>query len=295
MLILLFVLLSFASPAFLSEQNLINIFNEQAPLLIIAAAGTLVIVAGGFDLSTGAMAAVANVCAAWLAVRTNVAAGLVAAPLVGLALGTINGTVISSLKIHSFLATLASSLVYSSLALLITGGFLIPVSDPSFTALGQGQIGPLPVAVLAMAGFVLLAGLLLNLTVFGRQVFAVGGNPEAAELSGVRVGAVRIGTFAFSGLAAGLAGAVLVSRIASGEPQSGLGLTLQAIAAVILGGTSIYGGVGAVWRSIVGVLLLALIENGFNLLNANPFLRDLVTGVIIVFAVALSAIGGRRR
>ena len=202
---------------------------------------------------------------------------------------------ITGLRIHSFLATLASSLVYGSLALLITGGFLISVDDPRFPVLGRGQVGGLPNAALLMAGFVLLAGLLLNRTVFGRHVFAVGGNAEAAELSGVRVGFVRIGTFAFSGFAAGLAGAVLVSRIASGQPQTGSDLTLQAIAAVILGGTSIYGGVGAVWRSVVGVLLLALIENGFNLLNANPFLRDLVTGMIIVLAVALSAIGGRRR
>ncbi len=295
MLVALFVVLSIASPAFLSTENLINILNEQAPLLIIASAGTMVIIAGGFDLSTGAIAAVANICAAWLAVRSGAAIGLAAAPIVGLTLGVINGAVIAGLKIHSFLATLASSLVYSSLALLISGGFLIPVPDPSFTALGLGELGAIPVAVLTMTAFVLVAGLLLSRTVYGRYIFAVGGNAEAAELSGVRVGAVRIGTFAFSGLAAGLAGALIVSRIASGEPQSGLTLTLPAIAAVILGGTSIYGGVGAVWRSVVGVLLLALIENGFNLLNANPFLRDLVTGMVIVFAVALSAIGGRRR
>ena len=295
MLALLFVVLSSASSAFLSKENLLNILSEQTPLLIVAGAGTLVIIAGGFDLSTGSMAAVASVCAAWLAVRSNSYVGLIAAPVIGCLLGTVNGLVITGLRIHSFLATLASSLVYGSLALLITGGFLISVDDPRFPVLGRGQVGGLPNAALLMAGFVLLAGLLLNRTVFGRHVFAVGGNAEAAELSGVRVGLVRIGTFAFSGFAAGLAGAVLVSRIASGQPQTGRDLTLQAVAAVILGGTSIYGGVGAVWRSVVGVLLLALIENGFNLLNANPFLRDLVTGMIIVLAVALSAVGGRRR
>jgi ribose transport system permease protein len=295
MLLALFVVLSFASPAFLSTANLINILNAQAPLLILAAAGTLVIIAGGFDLSTGAMAAVANVCVAWLAVHLNSALAMTAAPLIGLVLGTVNGLVISGLRIHSFLATLASSLVYGSLALLITGGFLIPVEDPGFTTLGRGTVGIIPFAVLTTVVFVIVTGLLLNRTVFGRHVYALGGNQEAAELSGVRVNLVRIGTFAVSGVAAGIAGAVIVSRIASGQPQSGLGLTLPAIAAVILGGTSIYGGVGSVWRSLVGVLLLALIENGFNLLNANPFLRDLITGVIIVFAVALSALGGRRR
>jgi ribose transport system permease protein len=179
--------------------------------------------------------------------------------------------------------------------LLITNGELIPVDQESFTVLGQGAIGGIYVAVFVLIGFVLAAIFLLNRTTLGRHVFAVGGNAEAAELSGVRVDFVRTATFAFSGLAAGLAGAILVSRVASGQPQTGTDLTLNAIAAVILGGTSIYGGVGAVWRSVAGVFLLALINNGFDLLNANPFYKDLVTGVIIVLAVALSAAGGRRR
>ncbi len=130
---------------------------------------------------------------------------------------------------------------------------------------------------------------ILNGTTAGRYVYAVGGNEEAAVLSGIRTAKIKVMTFALSGLAAGVAGAIAVSRIASGQPQAGAGLELQAIAAVILGGTSIYGGEGAVWRSLAGVLLLALINNGFNILNANPFYKDLTTGLIIVLAVALSA------
>jgi ribose transport system permease protein len=125
-------------------------------------------------------------------------------------------------------------------------------------------------------------------------VFAVGGNPEAAGLSGVRVDRIRIIVFALSGLAAGIAAAISVSRIGSGQPQSGLGIELQAIAAIILGGTSIYGGIGAVWRSLAGVFLIALIGNGFDLLNFNPQIKDLVTGLIILAAVALAAVGKRR-
>jgi ribose transport system permease protein len=238
---------------------------------------------------------VANVIAAWVAVRTGPALGLAAAPAVGLALGTLNGLLVTQLKIHSFLATLASSLAYRGLAVLITGGFLIAVSDPGFSTLGQGKVGGVFYAVIVLIAFALLGGFLLNRTVFGRYVFAVGGNQEAAELSGVRVNWVKIGTFAFSGLAAGVAAAILVSRISSGQAQAGTGLELQAIAAVILGGTSIYGGVGAVWRSLAGVFLLALINNGFNILNANPFYKDLTTGVIILSAVALSAAEARRR
>jgi ribose transport system permease protein len=123
----------------------------------------------------------------------------------------------------------------------------------------------------------------------GRFIFAVGGNEEAALLSGVSVARIKIVAFVLSGIAAGIAGAITVSRIASGQPESGAGVELQAIAAIILGGTSIYGGAGAIWRSVAGVFLLALIANGFNILNANPFLKDLTTGVIIIAAVALSA------
>lgn len=291
----LFVTLSVATESFLTFTNLLNIVNQNAPLAIVAVAMTFVIIGGGFDLSAGAMFGVANVLAAWIAVNIGGALGLAAAPVVGLALGVVNGLLITLLRIHSFLATLASSLVFRGLAVLITGGALITVTVPGFTTLGQGKIGGVYYAVVLLVVFVLLGMFLLNRTVFGRYLFAVGGNAEAAELSGVRVNLVRVGAFGFSGLAAGVAAAIAVSRISSGQPLAGEGLELQAIAAVILGGTSIYGGVGAVWRSLAGVYLLALINNGFNILNANPFYKDLTTGVIIVSAVALSAAGGRRR
>jgi ribose transport system permease protein len=291
----LFITLTLATDSFLTTTNLMNIVSQNAPLAILAVAGTFVIIAGGFDLSAGAIFAVANVIAAWVAVRTGTALGLASAPVVGLLLGIVNGLLITMLNVHSFLATLASSLVYRGLALLITGGFLIAVSEPGFSTLGQGKVGGVFYAIIVLVAFAALGGFLLNRTVFGRYVFAVGGNQEAAELSGLRVNWVKIGTFAFSGLAAGVAAAIAVSRISSGQALAGQGLELQAIAAVILGGTSIYGGVGAIWRSLAGVFLLALINNGFNILNANPFYKDLTTGVIILAAVALSAAEARRR
>ncbi|HVO53290.1 MAG TPA: ABC transporter permease [Solirubrobacterales bacterium] len=291
----LFVVLSIASPAFLTSQNLLNILSQQAPVAIIACAMTLVIIAGSFDLSTGAIVAVANVLAAKVAVDTgSVWLGMLCAPAVGLGLGVVNGLIITLFRIHSFLATLATSLVYSGLALLITNGALIPVSLPGFTWLGQGALGEVANASLLLIAFAICAMVLLNRTVTGRHVFAVGGNPEAALLSGIRVNLIHVVTFAFSGLASGLAAAILVSRVQSGQPTQGASFTLTAIAAVILGGTSIYGGAGAVWRSLIGVYLLALIGNGFNLLGANPFYESLVTGVVIVSAVALAAAGRRR-
>jgi ribose transport system permease protein len=182
------------------------------------------------------------------------------------------------------------------LALLITSGFLISVTSfPEFSQLGRAKIEGLNWAVVVFVVFAAAMWIILDHTPLGRYIYAIGGNEEAAVLSGVRVDRVRIMTFVFSGLAAGIAGAITVSRISSGQPQAGEGIGLQAIAAIILGGTSIYGGKGAVWRSIAGVYLLALIGNGFNILNLDPFLKDLVTGLIIIAAVALSAARGRRR
>lgn len=290
LLVVLFVALSAGSDAFLSTRNLLNILNQNTPLAIIAMAGTLVIIAGGFDLSTGSMFGVASVVAAWLAVNVDQTVGLLAALVVGLVLGTLNGLIITGLKVHSFLATIATSLVYGGLAILISGGFLIPVRDDTiFSVLGRGRVGPINIAVLVLIIAAVVFSYILNGTTAGRYVYAVGGNEEAATLSGIRTARIKIMTFALSGLASGLAGAIAVSRISSGQPQAGAGLELEAIAAVILGGTSIYGGEGAVWRSLAGVMLLALINNGFNILNANPFYKDLTTGLVIVLAVALSA------
>ncbi|MFF8817572.1 MULTISPECIES: ABC transporter permease [Leucobacter] len=290
------IALAILSPSFFTFGNIVNILNQNAPLVIIASAGTFVIVSGNFDLSTGAIYGVAGVVSAWLAVSTgNVVVALAAAPVVGLILGTFNGAVITKLRVHSFLATLASSMIFTTIAVLITGGSLITVTTPGFTALGRDRVGGVFVAVFVM---IVIAGafwLLLSRTVFGRHVYAVGGNAEAAELSGISVTRTRIFVFMLSGLAAGTAAAIGVSRIASGQPLAGAGLELSAIAAVILGGTSIYGGVGAVWRSIAGVFLIALIGNGFDLLDLNPQLKDMVTGFIILAAVGLAAAGRTKR
>lgn len=293
---LILVVLAFASPTFFTFANLVNILNQNAPLVIIAAAGTFVIISGNFDLSVGAIFGVSGVTSAAITMATgNVVLGLALAPVVGLALGAVNGTIIARLRIHSFLATLATSMVYTAVAVLITGGSLITVTVKGFSALGRDRWLGVFVAVYVMILVVAVLWFLLTRTVFGRHVFAVGGNSEAAELSGVKVNRTRIVVFAISGLAAGLAAAIGVSRIASGQPLAGAGLELSAIAAIILGGTSIYGGVGAVWRSVVGVFLIALIGNGFDLMNLNPQLKDMVTGFIILAAVGMAAVGQKKR
>lgn len=296
LLVAVLVALGFLSPSFFTFGNIVNVLNQNAPLVMIAAAGTFVIVSGNFDLSTGAIYGVAGVAAAWIAVATqNVWVALLAAPLVGLVLGAFNGLVITRLRVHSFLATLASSMIFTTIAVLITGGSLITVTVPGFTALGRNRVGGVFIAVFVMVAVVAVLWFLLSRTVFGRHVYAVGGNSEAAQLSGIRVDRVRVTVFVLSGLASGAAAAIGVSRISSGQPLAGTGLELSAIAAVILGGTSIYGGVGAVWRSVAGVFLIAMIGNGFDLLDLNPQLKDMVTGFIILAAVGLAAAGRTRR
>jgi ribose transport system permease protein len=296
LLVILLAVLAAVSPSFFTFPNFVNIVNQNAPLGIIAVAGTFVIISGNFDLSVGAIYAVGSVAAAAVATSTgNPWLGLAAAPIAGLGLGLINGVAVTALKVHSFLATLATSLAFGAIAVLITGGSLITVKILGFTDLGRARVGGVYVAVFVLIAVIAIGSFLLQKTVFGRHVFAIGGNEHAAELSGVRVSRARISVFVLSGLAAGMAAAIGVSRISSGQPQAGLGIELDAIAAIVLGGTSINGGVGAVWRSIAGVFLIALIGNGFDIMNINAQLKDLVTGVIILAAVALSAIGKRGR
>lgn len=285
----LFVALSIASPAFLTTRNLLNILDQSAPVGIIACAATLVIIAGGFDLSAGAIFALAGVVAAKIANGVTPLVGLLAALLVATALGVVNGGLVSGFRINPFVATLSTGMMIRGLAVVITGGFLVTVKDRSYTTIGRGSFLSIKYSVVLFAAFILVSSFLLARTNLGRNVYAVGGNPEAARLSGLRVGWVRTVTFAISGFAAGLAGLIASSRVSTGQADAGSLIELTAIAAVVIGGTSIAGGEGAIWRTVVGVLLLALIGNGFNMLSVEPFYQDIVKGAIIVVSVAIDA------
>jgi ribose transport system permease protein len=291
----LFVVLTLASDAFLSTTNLLNILDQQAAVGIMACAGTLVIIAGGFDLSVGAILGVAAVVSAQVTNDTTPALGFAAGAGAGLALGIFNAFAITVTRINTFIATLASSILFKGVALLMTGGGIVLAEDEGFRTLGRSEIFGAKVSVYVLAAVVLLSTWVLVRTTFGRYIYAVGGNEEAARLAGVRVDLVRAATFALSGLSAGVAGVIVASRTGSGQAESGLGIELVVIAAIVVGGTSIRGGEGAIWRTVMGVLLLAFIGNGFNLLNLEATYQLLFQGAIIMVAVAFDEFTKRRR
>lgn len=285
----LFITLSVWSDVFLTKTNLVNLLDQAAAVGIIACAGTLVIIAGGFDLSVGAIFAVSGIVAVQAANEAGTAAGVFAGVGVGLGLGLLNGILATAGRINSLIATLASSIMIRGLALVITGGFLVQASSESFRVLGQGSFASVKYSAWTLFAVFVATAFLLARTTFGRYVYASGGNAEAARFSGVRVGVIRATTFAISGACAGLAGVISASRVQTGQANAGMGLELSVIAAIVIGGTSILGGQGAVWRSVLGVLLLAMIGNGFNLLNINPIYQQIVQGGIILIAVAVDA------
>lgn len=285
----LFVVLSVTADEFLTKDNLLNILDQWAPVGIIACAATLVIIAGGFDLSTGAIAALSGIVGTKIAAAGHIELGIAVGIAAGLALGVGNGILVTIGRVNSFIGTLASSLIIRGVALTTTAGALITVSSPSFTNLGLGKALGVPLPVWVLAVFFALTWFLLSSTMFGRYVRACGGNPEAARLSGIRVNLIRAATFAISGLSAGIAGMILASQGGTAEPAAATGVELTAIAAVVVGGTSITGGIGAVWRTLVGLLILAMIGNGFTLLGLNSTYQQIVQGSIIILAVMVDA------
>lgn len=292
--IALFVALSIASDAFLQKRNLLNVLDQSAPIGIITCAVTICIIAGIFDLSTGAMFAVSAVAAAKAANAVDPWFGIAMGVLAGLGLGVANGIIVHFTRINSFIGTLATSIVYRGIAIIITGGLIVTVEDTAFGKLGRESAFGAKYAVYVFAAVIAITWFLLARTTFGRYVYAVGGNPEAARLSGIRVGLVRGMCFALSGTCAGIAGVLAASRTSSAQADMGIGLELTAIAAAVLGGTSIFGGQGAVWRGVLGVLMLTLIGNGFNLLSIDTTYQLVVQGGLILIAVAVDQLLRRR-
>jgi ribose transport system permease protein len=282
---------------FLSARNLGNIVEQLATLTIVASTVTLVMVNGDFDLSVGALASLAGVVAASVMVATqSMALGLGAALLTGAAGGALNGLLVAYGGLSAFVATLATMTAFGGAAMLVTGGATIFAGIPEpFRVIGQGALGPLPVSVLVAAAVVAAVWTLLEQTTFGRRLYAIGGNSEAAHLAGIHVQRLRLQAFVLSGLGAALAGIVLTSRLFSAHPQAGDPLMLNAAAAVFLGATSLREGEPHVLGTLLGVFIIGVLGNGLNILGVNSYVQAILTGAVIVGAVLLSGLAQRRR
>ena len=284
---------------FLGAQNLINIVRQVSVIAILAIGMTVAIISTGIDLSVGSIVALSAVVATSLAqspdatnlmypglsvpIFVAIGAGL----LVGAAAGFINGFLIARFRIAPFIATLGMMTAARGLALIYSDGRPISKLSGDFNFIGQGSIVGIPVPIVLLLVVAVGARLLLNNTRFGRHVYALGGNEQAARVSGVNVSRVKIGIYTFSGLLAGLGGMIVAARIGSGNPQLGTGAELDAITAAVIGGTSFSGGIGTVWGTIVGALIIGSLNTGLDLLNVSPFTQQVVKGVIIVLAIII--------
>ncbi|SCF70718.1 substrate-binding domain-containing protein [Streptomyces sp. Ncost-T10-10d] len=293
-LVVLLVAMSLLSGDFLTTQNLLNVGVQAAVTAILAFGVTFVIVSAGIDLSVGSVAALSATVLAWSATSEGVPVWLavILAVVTGIACGFVNGALVSYGKLPPFIATLAMLSIARGLSLVISQGSPIAFPD-SVSVLGDTLGGWLPVPVLVMVAMGLITALILARTYIGRSMYAIGGNEEAARLSGLRVKRQKLAIYALSGLFAAVAGIVLASRLTSAQPQAAQGYELDAIAAVVIGGASLAGGVGKASGTLIGALILAVLRNGLNLLSVSAFWQQVVIGVVIALAVLLDTL--RRR
>ncbi|MFF1651768.1 substrate-binding domain-containing protein [Streptomyces sp. NPDC058255] len=290
-LIALVIAMSALSGDFLTTDNLLNIGVQAAVTAILAFGVTFVIVSAGIDLSVGSVAALSATVLAWMATSEGVPVwiAVILAVATGIACGLVNGVLISYGKLPPFIATLAMLSVGRGLSLVISQGSPIAVPD-SVSHLGDTLGGWLPVPVLVMVVMGLITALILGRTYIGRSMYAIGGNEEAARLSGLRVKRQKLAIYALSGLFAAAAGIVLASRLSSAQPQAAQGYELDAIAAVVIGGASLAGGTGKASGTLIGALILAVLRNGLNLLSVSAFWQQVVIGVVIALAVLLDTV-----
>jgi len=291
-LIGLVILMSMLSPTFFTSANLINIVRQVSVVGIIAIGVTFIIITKGIDLSSGSVVALVGVVAASLAQIDKgyplilVIAGALG---VGLLTGIFNGTVIAKWNIAPFIVTLGMMTAARGAALLLSNGRPIGNLSESFAFFGQGVILGIPVPVIIFALIAFVSYILLNKTKFGKYVYAIGGNEQAAVVAGVNVTKYKILVYSYASILTSIAGIILASRVASGQPTAGLMYELDAIASAVIGGTSLFGGIGTIGGTVIGALIIGVIQNGLDLLNVNSYWQQIIKGAIIVTAVFIDS------
>lgn len=274
---------------FLTDSNIKNVLNQISMNAIIAFGMTLVILVNGIDLSVGSIVAVGGVLLSWLFIDFGLPLLLayVLVLIFGAIIGSVNGVLITKFSLPPFIVTLATMIIFRGIAFIISDGKAKFTADPAFKIIGNSFIGFFPISVIIMLVGFFLVHMLLVRTTIGRKMYILGGNEEAAVFSGIHVGRIRIIAYAIVGFLSSLSGILLSSRLGSGSPNVGVQYELDAIAAVVIGGTSFSGGIGTIIGTLIGALILGIINNGMNLMGITPFLQYVVKGLIIVGAVIL--------
>lgn len=288
-LLVLVIVLSFMSPYFLTIPNLLNVVRQVSIIAVISFGMTMVILTGGIDLSVGSMLAFAGAISAGMMVNSglNVFLAIFLGLAAGTALGLFNGIAVAKAKLPAFIVTLAMMTVARGFTLIYTNGRPISGFNETFRFFGAGYLSRIPIPVVIMFILLIVIYILLKKTPLGRYIYAIGGNETATKLSGINTDKIKIAVYALNGFLAAVSGIILTSRLNSAQPMAGEGYELDAIAAVVLGGTSLSGGSGSVVGTIIGALIIAVLNNGLNLLNVSSFYQLVAKGAVILLAVFL--------
>jgi len=292
--LIIIIVFTILSPFFLSVPNLLSIGTNASFIGLMAAAGTPLIIAGGLDLSVAAIAGLAGVLVALCyAAGLNIWIGCVLALVVGGGVGAANGALTNGLRLNPFIVTLGTMSIISGLSLVLTGGLTNPLMEDSFNWLGSGRILAIPFPLILMVVVFAVIWWVLAFTPFGRYVYAAGGNPDASRMLGIPVDRTQITLYIVSGLSGALAGIIVGAMLGAAAPNAVGGYLLTVIAAIILGGTSLFGGRGSVWGTLLAVLILGTLNNGLTLLNVSSFWQDVTKGAVLLLAVGLDQLRTR--
>jgi ribose transport system permease protein len=289
-LVVIVIIISSAQSGFLTVANLQNVFQTNAPLFLVSIGMTFVVISGGFDLSVGAMMAVSEESLLLLINDAHINAPLavvITIAICGLLGALLNGAGIGILKLNFFVTTLGTMILLQGIVLVASNGVTNVVASPWLQSLGNNAIGVIPIPVLICIGLLILAWFVLQFTAFGRSVYCVGGNPEAARMSGISVPSRLLVVYGISGMCGAMAGVVDAGRLSAATPTAGSTIALTSAAAVLLGGASLAGGVGKVAGTTIGVLVLAVLGNGVNLFGVSAYWQDVVTGAVLLIAIVL--------
>lgn len=290
-LLLLILVFSLVSPAFLTVTNIINVARQVSMLGIVSVGVTFVMISGGMDLSVGAQVSMAGMVSAWS--MLHLGASPVMAVFIGIFAGTLlgffNGFTAIRLSIHPLIVTLAAMTIFRGISYIICGGLPIFGFPEEFTVLGQGYLSIIPIPVIVLVFAVILGSFILNKTYFGRYFYAMGGNEEAARLSGINIKRLKVLVYSISGFFAGIAGVILLSRVNSAQPNAATGYEFDVMTAAVLGGISIKGGEGKISGVFVGVLIIGVLSNGLILMNVGDYYQNVVKGLVLIMAVAFDS------